>query len=41
MGTVRTPAELRVLDIGADWLLGVWQDELDVEYVREYGLIKP
>jgi len=41
MGTVRTPAELRVLDIGADWLLGVWQDELDVEYVREYGLVRP
>lgn len=41
MGIVRTPAELRVLDIGADWLLGVWQDELDVEYVREYGLTTP
>ena len=41
LGTERTPAELRVLDIGADWLLGVWQDELDVEYVRAYGLIRP
>jgi len=41
MGTVRTPAELRVLDVGSDWLLGVWQDELGVEYVREYGLIRP
>ncbi len=41
LGTVRTPAELRVLDIGSDWLLGVWQDELGVEYVREYGLGRP
>jgi hypothetical protein len=41
LGIVRTPADLRVFAIGRDWLLGVWQDELDVEYVREYGLIKP
>jgi hypothetical protein len=38
---VRTPADLRVFAIGRDWLLGVWQDELDVEYVRAYGLIAP
>ena len=41
VGTVRTPADLQVFAIGADWLLGVWQDELDVEYVREYGLVRP
>jgi hypothetical protein len=41
LGTVRTPADLRVFDIGSDWLVGVWQDELGVEYVREYGLVTP
>jgi hypothetical protein len=41
LGIVRTPADLRVFAIGRDWLLGVWQDELDVEYVRAYGLIAP
>jgi hypothetical protein len=41
LGIVRTPADLQVFAIGADWLLGVWQDELDVEYVREYGLVRP
>lgn len=41
LGTVRTPADLQVFAIGGDWLLGVWRDELGVEYVREYGLIGP
>lgn len=26
--------------IGSDFILGVWQDELDVQYVRLYGLTK-
>jgi hypothetical protein len=26
--------------IGSDFLLGVWQDELEVQYVRLYGLEK-
>jgi hypothetical protein len=38
LGTVTTPPALRVLEIGEDYLLGVWQDELDVEYVRLYRL---
>jgi hypothetical protein len=36
--TVETPVRFRVLDIGVDYLLGVWRDELDVEYVHLYGL---
>jgi hypothetical protein len=38
LGTVLTPPGLRVLDIGTDYVLGVWQDELDVEYVRLFRL---
>jgi hypothetical protein len=38
LGTVETPPALRVLDIGREYLLGVWQDELDVEHVRLYEL---
>ena len=40
LGPVQLPADLRVTHIGADFVLGVWQDELDVEYVRLYQLIK-
>lgn len=35
---VRTPPGLRVDEIGADYLVGVWRDELDVERVRVYGV---
>ncbi len=28
-------------DIGEDWLLGVWTDELGVEQVRRYRIVKP
>ncbi len=35
---VETPPRLRVLEIGADYLLGVWRDEFDVEYLRVYGI---
>lgn len=38
--TVVTPERLRVLEIGVDYLLGVWRDELDVEYLRLYGLVR-
>jgi len=38
VGTVVTPPALRVLEIGSDYLLGVRQDDLDVEYVRLYRL---
>jgi len=37
-GAVETPPGLRVLDIGRDYVLGVWQDDLDVEHVRRYEL---
>jgi hypothetical protein len=40
LGTVETPAGVRVLEIGGDYLLGVWADDLDVQHVRLYRLDK-
>ena len=41
LGTVQTPADLQVRQIGTDWILGTAQDELDVEHVRLYRIQKP
>jgi hypothetical protein len=38
VANVTLPTEMDVHDIGEDYILGVWEDELDVEYVRMYGL---
>jgi hypothetical protein len=38
LGTVETPPGLRIMEIGADYVLGVWRDDLDVEHVRMYRL---
>jgi hypothetical protein len=38
LGSVETPPGLRVLDIGHDYVVGVWRDDLDVEYVRMHRL---
>jgi hypothetical protein len=40
-GTVQFPARFRPLHIGHDFVLGRWQDELDVEHVQMYRLVKP
>lgn len=40
LGEVRIPPAGSVLDIGDDFLLGVWRTDLDVEQVRLYGLTK-
>ena len=37
---VTTPIAIQVLDIGADYLLGLSRDDLDVEHVQLYGLMK-
>jgi hypothetical protein len=37
---LRVPERFRVFDVGADWILGVWRDDLDVERVRLYHLRK-
>ena len=49
LGSVSLPAGMKralsreplPFDIGDDWILGVWTDALDVEYVRLYRLEKP
>jgi hypothetical protein len=37
-GVVEMPPGLEVLDIGADYVLGLYRDELDIEYVQEFRL---
>lgn len=38
LGDVEVPAGVRPLDVGRDWLLGAWRDELDLEYVGLFRL---
>ncbi len=38
LGEVRLPPRFRTMDVGSDWILGVWQDEDDLEWVRMYRL---
>ena len=40
LGTIALPADFRVTQIGDDFVLGLWRDDLDVEHVRLYRLIK-
>jgi hypothetical protein len=41
LGDVETPRGLEIREIGDDYVLGVWRDDMDVEYVRMHRLIKP
>jgi hypothetical protein len=41
LGTTTTPSGLHVFEIGSDYILGVSKDELGVERVQLYALIKP
>lgn len=41
MGEVDLPADLDPTHIGEDVIVGTWRDELDVEHVQVYDLIKP
>ena len=40
LGTVEIPPDLRVRQIGPDYILGTWRDDLDVEHVRLHRLVK-
>ncbi len=40
-GTLGLPPRFQPLDIGPDYILGLWRDADDVEHVRLYGLVKP
>jgi hypothetical protein len=37
---LQVPERFRIFDIGTDWILGVWRDDLDVERIRSYHLRK-
>lgn len=37
---LRMPERFRPTSIGSDWVVGIWQDEDDVEHVRVYGLTR-
>lgn len=41
LATLTTPARFELHDIGDDYVLGRYRDELDVNFVRLYGLEKP
>ena len=40
LGAVTAPPGVTVLEIGADYMLGVWKNPDDVEFLRVYPLIK-
>lgn len=40
LGNVDTPAQGRVTHVGSDFVLGIWEDEMGVEQVRMYRLVK-
>lgn len=40
LGVVEMPERFTIYQIGRDFVLGRWTDEMDVEHVRLYGLIK-
>jgi hypothetical protein len=40
LGTVDTPESLQVRQIERDFILGIWTDELEIRYVRKYGLLR-
>ncbi len=41
VGRVSLPPSVEILEIGSDYLLGLYRDELEVEYVRLYALRRP
>ena len=41
LGQVEAPLRFEPYHIGTDFVLGEWRDDLDVEYVRLYELVKP
>jgi hypothetical protein len=41
LGTVDFPDGFVLLDVGRAYVIGHWQDDLDVEHVQLYDLIKP
>jgi len=40
LGVVQTPPRFQIFELGSDYLLGRWRDDLDVEHVQLYQLLK-
>ena len=40
LGVVQVPRRMRVLEIGAEYVLGVWYTDLDVEQVRSHRFLR-
>ena len=40
LGNVATPAQGRVTHVGADFVLGIWEDAVGVEQIKMYRLVK-
>ena len=40
LGSAELPAAFRVIEIGQDFILGVWRDDVDVEHVRLLSLTR-
>jgi hypothetical protein len=41
LGELEVPEAFDVTDVGEDYVLGVWSDELDEQSIRMYGLVRP
>lgn len=41
LGELRLPGRFRALEIGDDYLLGIQRDDLDVEHLQRYAIVKP
>jgi len=41
LGSVSLPTRFTVHEVGSDYVLGRWRDEMDAEYVQLYALMKP
>ena len=41
LGSLTVPDRFEILDVGDDYVLGKWADELEIERVQMYELIKP
>jgi hypothetical protein len=41
LGSVLMPSGLIITEIGTDFIIGIWRNDLEVEYVRIYDLAKP
>jgi len=41
LGGLELPVGGQVTEIGSDYLLGIWTDDLEIQSIRMYGLNKP